>query len=536
MNAILTKERRALRPAFAATIAGTVLTALLFNGSDASGIAITAYTIGVALLAASSFGNEFQTRTMLLMLMQPISREQMWREKMRELALELAVSFAVLLLSLLCFVRGEGHLQSFWQIAPAFAFIPLVVFCSTPYFTLATKNILVAIAITIGLPWGFTMVGMGIDWFFTWMLGRPKLFLEELGDAYPALFWSAVAMVALGYCTALYRLGHRAFMEYQVVDAQALEVALPPSVERRLAPWMLLFLPGYSGPFASLVRKEFRLHRVSYLIAGVTVIVSPLMAIVWLIHPSDILTGLMLTPIAVCAFVIPFVTAIVAVADERSFGVADWQLLQPVSACKQWAAKMLAAYVTCILLGIVFPAIMFAFGRWMLGLPIVRSDGDYFNIAAFFAIYLAVVGLWIFASSISTNAIRATVAGLGLLTACGVAIGGAWDYIGRLVEGWMDNGFINVRGLASSLHQWADAHHVMPVNVLTWMVLSVVALCLLIEIAVLNRFAYVNFRAGDLETRRIWAQMIIIVALSAIFSMIATSLILLANQISALWF
>ncbi len=521
MNVRLIKEQRSLRPAFYATLAGTVLTALIFNGNEAAGVVITAFTAGAALLAASSFGNEFNARTMLLLLAQPVPRHDLWLEKMRALGIKLALSYAALLLSLFLLVSGEGKLEHFPLMALALTFIPLCAFCSTPYFTLSSKSILLGMVSTAGVPWMLMMLVLGVDLLLTRLWGRPQLFFEVAADQHPVPLWSAVAVAALGYCAAIYRQGHRAFMNFQAMESQVQEVSLPAGVERALAPWVGKFLPGYTGPFASLVRKELHLQRAGYIIAALTAIVLPFLAMAWSLHPSEVLAGLMGTPLALCVLLIPFLTGIVTVADERNFGVTAWQLMLPASARKQWAAKMLVACFTTITLGVVFPIVLLAAGHWLFGMHtehLVPDESDAFWVLPLG--YVTLFSLIIYASTISPNLIRAMVAALGLLAGCGGVISFCLYMTSRVLSPRL---FLDRENITAGMQQFSSQKFVVHTLVTTVVILFILLITLL------NLLAFRNYRAGELTARRIATQITALLLCVGISVLVIGGMFMLAN-------
>src|SRR5262245_54104244 len=85
-NIRMMKEARALFWPWCAVTLVAVLHLMHLNfhlgASDLSDISIIGFFIGPPLLAALSFGNEFQHHTMPLLLAEPISRVQIWREKL----------------------------------------------------------------------------------------------------------------------------------------------------------------------------------------------------------------------------------------------------------------------------------------------------------------------------------------------------------------------------------------------------------------------------------------------------------------------
>ena len=81
MNARLIKETRDLLPIFAGTLLLIVVPYLIWR-DRAGNLGCIVFGLACAVLGGSSFGNEFQHRTLSLLLSQPIARSVLWREKM----------------------------------------------------------------------------------------------------------------------------------------------------------------------------------------------------------------------------------------------------------------------------------------------------------------------------------------------------------------------------------------------------------------------------------------------------------------------
>ena len=77
----LWKETRALLP-FWAAMAGLIGIPALFRVQEGVAMSVSAYVFGCALLGSVIIGQEFQHRTMGLLLSQPVSRRRIWWEKM----------------------------------------------------------------------------------------------------------------------------------------------------------------------------------------------------------------------------------------------------------------------------------------------------------------------------------------------------------------------------------------------------------------------------------------------------------------------
>ena len=82
--------------------------------------------------------------------------------------------------------------------------------------------------------------------------------------------------LALGYSALTYWIGWKYFLRFESLDSRGTEIKIPDRWETRLAPLIKKFVPGYSGPVASLIRKELGLHRVSFIMAGLLCVYLPL--------------------------------------------------------------------------------------------------------------------------------------------------------------------------------------------------------------------------------------------------------------------
>jgi hypothetical protein len=89
----LWKEARALLPMWAA-VAGLIAVPFLLRYEQPMDFALGAYWLGCGLLGPVCMGQEFQHRTMGLLLSQPISRRRLWWEKMGVLCAAMVGLFA----------------------------------------------------------------------------------------------------------------------------------------------------------------------------------------------------------------------------------------------------------------------------------------------------------------------------------------------------------------------------------------------------------------------------------------------------------
>jgi ABC-type transport system involved in multi-copper enzyme maturation permease subunit len=498
MNTRIIKETRSLLPVFCVTALACAAPRLIWSREIAGGIGLGIFTICCLILGASCFGNEYQWRTMPLLLAQPVPRQRIWNEKMLVLGTALGLG---LILFLLCVPVADADTYLF-----LFVF-PFCVLCTAPHMALNIKNTLMAAVCTFGLPFGLCGTLALLAWVFSRFFPATGLLLEDSIENH-SVPW--VCTAAAIYCAVYYRLGYQSFMKLEAVDSQTRELALPPRIEAMLARPLARLLPRYSGPWASLIRKELQLQKPSFLLAGALCVASPLAALAWHLHHSEAFVGLAAAAIAVLVFVIPFITSGICVAEERNWGVSGWQLALPVSARKQWAAKMLTVVFTSVLLGIVVPLLLWVSDGWVFRLPIgpgpLHFGGPWtppsleqivwaFLVVLDFSLgYLFVLGLGAFTSSTCANSAKAIIMNIGLMIASGCLVGG-------IISGIVPHLEIHYYQIERAPAPLGFAEE----NIQEmWTVFGVVLALLL---SLVQYFAYANYRNGEPSSRRVWRQL-----------------------------
>ncbi len=143
------KEARALFwPWCAVTIAGALPLVLpqshpIVLGSNIRELGLVGFFVGIHLLATLSFGNEFQHRTLYLLLSQPVSRMKIWGEK-------LSVTFvAVLSAALVCCYAWRSELQQdpkLWVLAGVYI---ITAISSATFWTLFARSTMGGFALNL---------------------------------------------------------------------------------------------------------------------------------------------------------------------------------------------------------------------------------------------------------------------------------------------------------------------------------------------------------------------------------------------------
>jgi ABC-type transport system involved in multi-copper enzyme maturation permease subunit len=407
MHARLIKETRPLLPVFGLVLLLIILPYAIWHG-DALNFTIFALAIGCVAMGAISFGTEFQCRTLPLLLSQPATRSSLWREKMLILGSGMALSLVVFVAVVGLLRRGLSGRMEIWF---ALALIPLCAFCVVPYLTLLVRNTIGGVVFSLALAAGIgSLGGMAIE----------RLFQSNMAQLYCA--FSLILLCCPVFCW----LGYTKFNKLEALDTQSRELSLPAGLENILIRPLKEVSAGFTGPFASLLKKELRLQQVSFLLAGLFCIVA-FLGTGWYFfqHESRWPMMILAFDFAVYIFITPLLVGVTAITEERSWGMADWHITLPVSARKQWVAKMLVTQLTSLILGFLLPAILFLLGALLVPAQDRLSFPPLHGILGLVFAYLLLINLAVYAASLSSNTVRGVLLTIGLIIAGGsmVAIG-----------------------------------------------------------------------------------------------------------------
>ncbi len=451
---------RRLRPSkeLRQQLPGTLLALLLpgmfgwYADGDSVPWAVGSYGLGCLLIGASTFGSEFDQRTLGNLLTQPLSRSRIFLEKMGVAATLILLASLNLLLTLVVTDGFRFELQDFLEVS----LVGLFALCSGPLFSLLSRSTLAGMVFTFVVPpflFGFAMAG--IDLAYRGLHPGEKLSPGAgswlLGVGIPAYFLTTLI------------LGWRTFATLQLRDGGAggrSATALHP-LSRPLDRLLAAVLPRRHA-LAQLVRKELRLHVVPWLVASLTVGLWALgLSIRWSAPDSeaarifnDVST---LSVFAGLLGSLGFIIAgTAAVAEERELGTLETQLSQPIPLTRQWIVKAGVAASLAIALGALLPASLI----WLSfdGAKLQATFGALSGIAAiaYGTVFALLLALSLYASSVARNTMMATATavfiggGLACLIAGVGMAGGAWlnSVMERHVEQWPPN--VNVPAWAPS--------------------------------------------------------------------------------------
>ncbi len=484
MNPRIIKESRALLPAFGVSLLAAIVPSLIWRGEE---VGLFLFGVGCALMAASAFGNEFHGRTMPLLLSQPLSRRRVWFEKMLVLGVVLLLGFATFLICL------RPRAADFPTVAFVLAAIPCCIFCTTPCLTLITKNTLLGVLLSAGPP---MLIG-GITGFLIWAFSL-EAWLQRHPIPYP---YFAIPVVI--YCALFFRLGYKQFARLQMVDPYTQELSLPARLETAFARPLQKLVPGYTGPFASLVKKELRLQQISFLGAAVFFAIAVAGGLLYPWHITVSADKLDLAVITLAMdfgfypLILPFIAGALSVAEEKAWGVADWQVTLPPSLRKQWSIKMLVALATSLILGLLLPAALALTGIKILGIdhpPDLIPPGPV--IVAFVVGYLLLTSAVVYAASLSKSTVGAIILAVVMLFMAWLSMDMELKFLGAsLVRNQMLNAF------------W-------PIQLPDRVVAGIFCAGMFVLLALTQLFAYLSYRARGLTiTQRIVQALVLLITL-----------------------
>jgi hypothetical protein len=409
VNPRIAKEIGVLLPAFGLTLSASVLP-LLWPGMGVFWMLIL-FSSGCLIMGALVFGNEFQHKTMSLLLIQPMARTAIWKQKMLVLGVALVIGAGVLCIGFeLSEWQEFSRMDLGWMF---FGLISLCAFCTTPWWTLLCRSTLLGAMGSLGPPIALLLLnGLANE-----LMRTPRV--EP---------FSGTALL-IAYCVAAYWLGYRRFRTLQDLGPVSQELTIPARLESLLLRPFRRLSAGFTGAFGSLVKKELRLQQISFLGAGLFCLVVVAGTVLYQGHFTvgrSLDLGELILPQAFVIYMplLPFMAGAVGVAEEKAWGVTDWQMTLPPSALTQWSTKMLVTLSTSLILGLVLP-IALLLAASVLGL--LDRDGSSAPLPMVLVLaavmgHLLLTSVVVYAATLSSNTLRAIMLAFGLLFVAGCLI------------------------------------------------------------------------------------------------------------------
>lgn len=336
---MIAKELRALAPTWLAIAA--VMVAAPYGSMGVRGLGAPAYFIGAIALGAQGVGHEFTHRTWTMLLSQPVRRQRMLLVKLGVLA-ALLIALAALAAFTLPFGRDEGPFKASLIVLPA-----ALAFFVAPWLTMAARSPLAGTVFPTAIAGIMFTTG-------NWLGVRLYGYTREV-DAFRVAFmwWTMSGLCATGAVMTWWT-----FHRLQVTDGGGTGL----DIGRRAAPaagssraafrkrsrgWMLL-------------TKELHLHQLAFVVSGVYA-ASYVLIVLTLASPSNDLGDSLGVVAIFYGGVLSLLVGALASAEERQFGVHEWQQLMPMPAWQQWVIKAGTALTLALVLGIGVPLLLLSF-------------------------------------------------------------------------------------------------------------------------------------------------------------------------------
>lgn len=310
-------------------------------------ISAAGFLLGSALLAALPLGAEFQHRTMVLLMAQPVSRGRVWLTKHATLVGVLA------LIGLAGYFTAPLASQDAYPVAQA-GFLLMMV-CSGTLWTLVAGS-------TIGGA-VFSLAGLAIvELTSSFVASRVTGLDLDPFAAHPALVATRVVYAALTLW-----LGWRMFARYELKAQGEGGIAVTTNLAERLP--ALRARP--TGAIANLVRKEIRLQQPTFLIAALFTAVWLAALLFFAIPPArpDVASVTFTVLLAGYYPLAILVCGTISVGEDTSLGIRAWHLTLPVSSFKQWAVKLGVALTVGAVLAVALPLALTAVTPFFVALP-----------------------------------------------------------------------------------------------------------------------------------------------------------------------
>ena len=478
---VVGNEIRAIFPAWLAAMLLVGAARLLGKGMDQHAV-VVGYGFGCTALGSIAAGHDFTHRTLGAMLSLPFPREQLWWTR---LAVSLAGMAPLLVIAAVqVFVFSQAPAPDSIMGVVILAAPVLSGLFVAPWLTLLCRSPLAGTVFTVALPFLFWMVSeLGALARF----GRDYNSSLETSSFKIGLF----GLMLLAHWVVGAFFGWRKFMRLEAIDGRVGELRLPGWLSRtaRAQHAPRPCQPGH--PFGKLLKKELRLQQMALLVAGIFLLVW---ISLWEVHRLQPEFSSAFIDVGTLLYVglLSLVIGSVASAEERQLGTAEWQVLMPVAAWKQWTVKVGVALGLAMLLAGLLPACVLKEVSW--GTALKGSWLEETAVFAGVAAALATISLYI--SSACASSLMAILVSLPI---------GA-GFLALMAEA--HHGYTNLlaalRAHYGRVTFWEGLGDWPPV-------------ILLIGLLVLTlRFALVNHRFAERATGRIWRQLGCLIAYSAL--------------------
>ena len=345
-------------------VALTAVLPLVYSWRLVGGAIPLGFIFGIALLANLAFGSEFHHRTFSLLLSQPVSRMEIWREK---LGVTLGVALSAFLIFIWATWPVSFRLEDLLALAGPGAWLVATI-ASATFWTLFTGSTLGGLILSFTGQSVVVFAASIAQWRLRLALGvavnaQPRApRIPNFAFLLANINLGVVPIIALlGYSGVMLWLGWRKLARFQATGAAAgddLLIAGPDIMQGVLAGWLRC---RPTGVVFNLIRKEIRLLRPVWLLTILAAAGWTCVTLVWLLHHGRTIMTFQITVVSLgvtCTLLIPILAGSLSLGEERTSGAHAWHLTLPVSALLQWGVKLCVALFAGFVGAWLFPALI----------------------------------------------------------------------------------------------------------------------------------------------------------------------------------
>jgi len=312
--------------------------------------------LGIPLLASLALGNEFQYRTLSLLLSQPVNRMEIWGEKLSVTAVAVLAAALVFFLSW----RVAGFPLDPREAVIAGAYI-IATTAAAAFWTLVARSTLGGLVLNFLFPGCMVLVWANLP--------------ERIRDTeYPFLPTTStgvsIAVFAfLGYAGVMIWLGRRKLTRFQVTGGMAGDDLLMAGPRMMPGAWTSWFRCRPTGAVLNLVRKELHLLRPLWLVTLLNVTVW-ICLVLFRSAKNPSFTMAMVAMGSLYAIL----AGSLSLGEETASGTHSWHMTLPVSARRQWLIKLFMALFAGLVCAALLPILVLIAGGTIFGSPFMFVD------------------------------------------------------------------------------------------------------------------------------------------------------------------
>jgi len=394
---------------------------------------LLAYGIGCLWMGATTFGAEFEGRTLNALLAQPISRWQLYWEKVGPLlVLEFLALVEVASFGPANRWYGTDYQFSWYLLVP-----PLMALATGPTWGLICRGTLPALVGMIGIPLALI-----------WMLAFGVYFVVARTSGHagtdvliPASTYNTICQICLAfYFVVMAVAGYRIFARFESRG----ETTGGGGIGYRFSlPVDWLVRRSLTSPVGVIVRKELRLQIIPFLTAGLTLLTGIMvLSLRWIAHAlgddqagvavAARNAGAWLALLGILGAGTCLAAGVIPIAEERALGTLDAQLTLPFTVRRLWWVKGCVALGTAVCLGLLLPMGL----AWLL-FPYIFEfhNHEEWSLALVGLAGLGLTLVGFYASSFSRNSVKGVFASLAILAILIVLI----CVVGAVASRWIES-------------------------------------------------------------------------------------------------